>query len=236
MDNHVYHFTDTVRLPWIIETGELQPGDNRIGGFPADFLWATTDNESDLTSSVAAPLARRSYQQQVTQLVQMKRRGGDFAPWRATVGADPAWAPNHVQRLERAALKLGELGIEAWRCRSSALPLTRAIAFHAKAYSVGRWIEIDATTEYCIDTGVAGQRGFVIGEYAYLATRGVDSLGLTAYGDLQRQGVRPASVPTLGVSSGSLPDSAHHSADAPPLGPPLVTGGRVRGGVPKKFH
>ena len=114
--------------------------------------------------------------------------------------------------MEKAAEKLGELGIEAWRCRPTALPLARAIAFHAKAYSVGRWVEIDATTEYCIDTGVAGQRGFVIGEYAYLATKKINSLGLIAYGDLQRQGVRPR----LGAYARvSLPDGAHHGADAP---------------------
>jgi hypothetical protein len=71
MNNHVYHFTDTARLPWIIETGELQLGSNRIGDFPADLLWATTNSESDLTSSVAALLARKTYQQHVTQLVRI---------------------------------------------------------------------------------------------------------------------------------------------------------------------
>jgi hypothetical protein len=205
MNNHVYHFTDTARLPWIIETGELQPGSNRIGGFPADLLWATTNNESDLTSSVASLLARKTYRQHVTQLVRITLRASDFSPWRAIIGADPAWTPNHVRQLEKAAEKLGELGIEAWRCRPIALPLTRAIAFHAKAYSVGRWVEMDATTEYCIDTGVAGQRGFVIGEYAYLATKSVNSLGLVAYGDLQRQGVCPASAPTLSGSYRTVP-------------------------------
>jgi hypothetical protein len=71
MSNHVYHFTDTIRLPWIIETGELRPDSNRIGGFPADFLWTTSNDKNDLTSSAAAPSARRAYREHVTQLVRV---------------------------------------------------------------------------------------------------------------------------------------------------------------------
>ena len=33
----VYHFTDSTHLPWILSDGELKPGANRIGGYPA--LW-----------------------------------------------------------------------------------------------------------------------------------------------------------------------------------------------------
>ena len=33
----VYHFTDSAHLPWILSDGELRPGANKIGGYPA--LW-----------------------------------------------------------------------------------------------------------------------------------------------------------------------------------------------------
>jgi hypothetical protein len=55
---------------------------------------------------------------------------------------------------------------------------------------MGRWVEIDATAEYCINHGVAGQRGFVIGEYAYFATKSTNAFGLTGYRDLKRMGPR----------------------------------------------
>ena len=122
----------------------------------------------------------------------MSRNTSDFMPWREKIATDPAWTPHHVWRLEKAAEKLGQRDIEAWRCRSTALPLTLAVVFHAKAYAAGRWVKIDATSEYCIKTGVVGQRGFVIGEYAYFATKGVNALGLTTYGNVQRQGVSRA--------------------------------------------
>jgi hypothetical protein len=47
----VYHFTDTARLPWIIQTGELRPDPHRLGGFPADFVWATLNAGGDRTSA-----------------------------------------------------------------------------------------------------------------------------------------------------------------------------------------
>jgi hypothetical protein len=53
----VYHFTDTTRLPWIIDSGELQPGKNRIGGYPLDFLWATSSLNGDRTSSASSKQA-----------------------------------------------------------------------------------------------------------------------------------------------------------------------------------
>jgi hypothetical protein len=34
----IYHFTDTMRLPWIIETGELRVGLNRVSKLPFEFL------------------------------------------------------------------------------------------------------------------------------------------------------------------------------------------------------
>ncbi len=34
---HVYHYTDTGRLPWILQSGELRPGRNKIAGYPDDF-------------------------------------------------------------------------------------------------------------------------------------------------------------------------------------------------------
>jgi hypothetical protein len=48
----LYHFTDTARLPWILLTRQLEPGRNQVGGYPVDFLWATTNARGDATSTV----------------------------------------------------------------------------------------------------------------------------------------------------------------------------------------
>jgi hypothetical protein len=51
--NIVYHYTSIARLPWILESGELRPGRNKIGGFPdPDFLWATTSDKGSRTASL----------------------------------------------------------------------------------------------------------------------------------------------------------------------------------------
>ena len=42
MTNVVYHYTDTLRLPWIILADALQPGRNKTSELPFDFVWATT--------------------------------------------------------------------------------------------------------------------------------------------------------------------------------------------------
>ena len=47
----VFHFTDTINLPWILASGELRPtwnGDTGIGR--TRFLWGTTNPDGDLTS------------------------------------------------------------------------------------------------------------------------------------------------------------------------------------------
>jgi len=181
----VYHFTDTVRLPWIIESGELQPDKNRIGGYPADLLWATTNDIGDRTSSTMLDrFARRAYRDGFLYQVRITLGADDFVPWREMIEAAPMWTTDHVARLEQAAIEAGERNIEAWCCRSTALPFARAVYAHIKSFS-GRWKQIKATPEYCLGTSNAdGQRGFVVGYYAYLATRTQNAAGMACYRDL----------------------------------------------------
>ena len=38
----LFHFTDTVRLPWIVRAGGLRPGRNKVGSYPTpEFIWAS---------------------------------------------------------------------------------------------------------------------------------------------------------------------------------------------------
>lgn len=144
----VYHFTDTGRLPWILHRGSLNPGRNRIGGFPdPDFLWATTSPLGDRTASGAA----RGYREGLVRLVRFTLEAVDFTPWPAAVRDYPDWTPEHVARLE--AFARGKSRPEDWRCRVEPLPRSRWVAIHTRSYSAPAWVplSIDAPAEWFAD-------------------------------------------------------------------------------------
>jgi hypothetical protein len=186
----VYHFTDTARLPWIIESGELQPGKNRIGGYPPDFLWATLNEVGDRTSSASGKQALKLWRAGITQLIRFTLNADEFGDWRELVNRDPAWTPHHIAQLEAAAADLGQKDTNSWRCRVAPLPLARALCTEAKSYARGRWITVDATPDSCITFEASGARGFVIDGQAYFATREVNPFGSHSFGDFCRIGVK----------------------------------------------
>jgi hypothetical protein len=170
MINTVYHFTDTIRLPWIIETGELRPSSNRIGGFPQDPLWATTSDNGDKTSTVFSKQAQKLWRKGALQLIRFTLNGDDFSDWRDVVRRNPDWTNDHIAKLERSARRLGERDTSRWRARREPLSLTRVLAVHAKSCSGNGWMPIEATQDYCM-VFEGGRRAFVIAEIAYGATR-----------------------------------------------------------------
>ncbi len=134
---NVYHFTCTARLPWIVETGELRPGCNRIGGYPVDFLWATTNFQGDRTAS-----GMPEYRKGGTALVRLTLHAEDFELWPAILERFPQWTKDHVDGLEAFARRLGETTFGRWRARAEALPLSRVIQIEAKTYT-GTWRPVD---------------------------------------------------------------------------------------------
>src|SRR4051794_27692863 len=103
-----YHFSDTLRLPWIIEAGELRPSANRIGGFPQDPFWATTSDNGDKTSAVFSKPGRDIWRKGFSQLIRFTLDGDDFSDWKDVVGRDPDWTSDHMARLVLSAKALGE--------------------------------------------------------------------------------------------------------------------------------
>jgi hypothetical protein len=84
---HVYHFTDTARLPWILRSGELRPGANRVGGYPdPDFLWATVDSRGARSASGGG----QGYREGLVRLVRFTLRAEDFEPWPGILRRYPA--------------------------------------------------------------------------------------------------------------------------------------------------
>jgi hypothetical protein len=190
---NVYHFTDTARLPWIIESGELQPGKNRIGGYPPDFLWATLEQNGDRTSSASSKQALKLWRDGAIQLIRFTLNADDFEDWRELVNRHPAWKPHHIAQLEAAAVALGQKDTNSWRCRARPLPLTRALRVEAKSYARGQWITVDATLDFCIMfEDMPASRAFVIDGQAYRATREMDPCSGGSYVNFRRLGVKRA--------------------------------------------
>jgi hypothetical protein len=185
----VYHFTDSMRLPWIIETGELRVGQNKRSSLPFDFLWATTNKLGDKTATVLAVKNRGFFREGLTRLVRFSLDAADFMKWSDVPELFSEWTLEHIERSQKMANEIGETNFSAWRCRATPLPLSSAIAAETRTYVSTTWKPFDLKNIELIFPGSDdGCRGIVIEKRAYLATRTTGSNGLTGY-------YRPASTP-----------------------------------------
>lgn len=187
----VYHFTDTMRLPWIIETGELRPNTSRIGDFPPDFLWATTDQNGDRTSSAASSGIRKLWRDGQLQLIRFILKATDFGDWEEAATSS-GWPDEQVEALKKAAVALGEPETTKWRCRPDPLPISNVLRVEAKSYFSGRWTLIDANRESCVNSDTDPNfRAFIIGDFAYGAIRKSGVAG-TKYEPVRRFAAQPS--------------------------------------------
>ncbi len=146
----LYHHTDTARLPFILRTGELRPGANRIGGYPdPDFLWATTDPNGDRTSAADRG---EHYRTGKTRHVRFTLDAGRFFPWSEVPARHPRWTPDQIARLEAAAR--GKSNPSAWWCGDRTIPLANCIAIETRSYRDNRWRLLDPkTVVFALDNG-----------------------------------------------------------------------------------
>jgi hypothetical protein len=186
----VYHFTDTVHLPWIALDGELKPSANRIAGFPQDFLWATTDKRGDRTcSSSLSSGMQRAYRNGVVQLVRFTLDATDFDYWPSAARESSEWSNHHIASLEKYARSIG-VDPQVWRCRALPLPLHCVIGVHTKGWSDANWLpRHHLSTKYsAIAYSDAGElmSCFVIDGQAYCSTKTVRPHGGNAYANICR--------------------------------------------------
>jgi hypothetical protein len=167
--NYIYHFTDTIRLPWILETDQLRPNQNRIGGYPPDFLWATTDENGDRTSAVAGKAIRKLWREGHLMLIRLVLDAADFEEWESVARASH-WTGDQIEGLKRSARSLGERDTTKWRCRPCALPIAKVLRIEAKSFSSRVWTAINHPTVIA-SKDVPDFRALVIGDYAYGAIR-----------------------------------------------------------------
>lgn len=161
----VYHYSDTARLPWILQDRELRPGRNSLGGFPdPDFLWATTMPIPDATASAGGTAALAALKDGRTRTVRFTLRASDFQGWPEITTSLPAWTPSEVRRLEKAARTTSP---RHWRCRVDALPCKAWVAVETRGFRDREWSPVDPDVEL-IDLG-DGALGLWIGELAYFS-------------------------------------------------------------------
>lgn len=137
---HVYHFTDAVHLPWILQSGKLTKGGSTMGDYPKhDFLWATTDTRGARSATLAA--AREHYKKGSILLVRVTLHAEDFKPWREAMADTPEWTPELIARLARTGREMGD-NPDNWVCHEGDLPRSRWVAIHARSYRNPSLIDI----------------------------------------------------------------------------------------------
>jgi hypothetical protein len=178
MTDKIYHFTCTARLPWIVESGELRPGRNQVGGYPIDFLWATTSSRGDRTAS-----GMWGYRAGGTALVRLTLHAEDFEPWPDILKRFPQWTEKHVHKLEAAARRAhrySETDFRRWRARADALPLSRVISAEAKPYT-GNWITIDPYAVCVRGNADPDVRGVLLNDTVYVSIQHIEPGQATKY-------------------------------------------------------
>ena len=141
---HVYHYTDTVRLPWILHSGELRPTNNPNNNYPnPDFLWASTSDKGCLTAALINQ--KDLYKAGIIHVVRFTLDAADFSNWPDLAVDHPDWTALHISVLNKTGVDLGD-DPRTWRCRIGALDKSRWVAIHIRSYRNSQWIELPAET------------------------------------------------------------------------------------------
>jgi hypothetical protein len=164
----VYHFTDTLALPWIVESGALRPHAKLLVGIGRTdaFVWATTNPAGDKTARavrVAAwAEAEEAWKQDRFRLVRLTLPAKSFRHW-AEVVRKEGWTPGQLAELADDDYKHGcEVGYQdRWRVRSTRLPLANVLKAEAKTFA-GPWRRIELGRDQVIhQTGHPNSHGEV---------------------------------------------------------------------------
>jgi hypothetical protein len=162
----VYHFTDTARLPWILQSGELRPGLTRPKGWPADFLWATKRPELDGTSSASALIQSFPVPMGI-RAVRIALPAGAFLPWSTVLDRFPEWERRHVDGLEWHAR--GKSRPADWMIRAEPLPISEWLLVETRGAADNRWFRLDVAGAL-VETG-GNTCGVNIDGYVYTSER-----------------------------------------------------------------
>lgn len=148
----VYHFTSTLHLPWIVDSGELRPSIH--GEDDNHHVWATTRPDGDPTAFPLRPIndLHSAFYSERGQLliVRFTLPATGFVDWAEVTKTLPRKRRAAWQAFNDIEVKLyGERISKMWRVRRDAVPLKSVLRVDVGA--PGRWSRIKATRKHCHD-------------------------------------------------------------------------------------
>jgi hypothetical protein len=172
----VYHFTDTVRLPWILASGELRPSRSTVPPYlKHDFLWATSNRNGSQTATLMN--APKAYKSGTINIVRFTLPASLFEFYLTAISRYPEWSSDHVRTLEQTAREKGE-DPDAWHVADAPIPSTSWVAIEMRSYANPAWIPIDPPVLKRGD-----ELGVIINDRPFFSTRfALPGSGRIAYG------------------------------------------------------
>jgi hypothetical protein len=140
ISNLVYHFTDSVRLPWILDAGEIRPGTCRhLEGWPdMNYVWAITNPIGSLSAAAVIGTMGTLYRNCLVWKVRFTLSADDFEPFLETIKHVPGWCDDHTTDVYETAC--GDDPAD-WRTHYGPIPKAKWLAIHARSY-LSDWREI----------------------------------------------------------------------------------------------
>lgn len=173
---YVYHFTDTARLPWILESGELKVDRGAIGKYPTKFVWATTLGNGDRT---CAALNRVSpFKEGLHRLVRFTFRAQDFEPW-DNIRNHPDWTAEVFGKLDQSGRRKGGVTSQ-WRVRAKPMPIKYAVLIETKTHK-GAWELLQSPWHVIRSEEDPSIRGIAINGLVYRAAQFENEVGAIGY-------------------------------------------------------
>jgi hypothetical protein len=148
----VYHYTDTVYLPWILANGELQPSVTDLfpDVTPLRYLWGTTNPLGDYTTRPLRQIHQggleEEWQAGVFDLVRFTLPANAFLSFSEILQFSD-WTPEQAAALvEYDRRAYGETGHDMWRCRQDPLRLADVLKVETTSFGdaeTERWRPLD---------------------------------------------------------------------------------------------
>jgi hypothetical protein len=157
MSDVVFHYTDSLHLPWILASGELRPSVTTFGyedNAPLRYVWGTTNPEGDLT---AGPLRRihqggleEEWQAGAFLLVRFTLEANAFLSFAETIRELSDWTPEQAAALiDYDRRVFGETGHDLWRCRHDPVRLRDVLKVETTSYAqVGAYLFDGASSQW----------------------------------------------------------------------------------------
>jgi hypothetical protein len=170
----VYHFTDSLRLPWIIRSKQLLPSLNRVSNVPSTFLWATLNPAGDRSCAAqGTSSAKEAFRRGLTAKVRFTLPGDAFESWSDVSRLYPEWTAEQVARTEALARdRHGESRFINWRIRREPLDLSQVIACEYRTPTSDRWLPVEGhILQTQIHTGRLGLGAVLLGDWVHRSQR-----------------------------------------------------------------